>query len=54
VRHAFVRVVEALLAWHDRGRERRSLTELSDPMLRDIGISRAHAVGAAARVSRRS
>ena len=30
VRHAFVRVVEALLAWHDRARERRSLMELSD------------------------
>jgi uncharacterized protein YjiS (DUF1127 family) len=54
VRHAFVRVVEALLAWHDRARERRSLMELSDQMLRDIGISRAQAWGAAARISRRS
>ena len=53
VRHAFVRVVEALLAWHDRARERRSLMELSDQMLRDIGISRAQAWGAAARASRR-
>jgi uncharacterized protein YjiS (DUF1127 family) len=54
VRHTFVRVVEALLAWHDRARERRSLMELSDQMLRDIGISRAQAWGAAARISRRS
>ena len=53
VRHAFVRVVEALLAWHDRARERRSLMELSDQMLSDIGISRAQAWGAAARASRR-
>ena len=51
VRHAFVRVVEALVAWHDRARERRSLMELSDQMLRDIGISRAQALGAAARAS---
>ena len=53
VRHAFVWVVEALLAWHDRARERRSLMELSDQMLRDIGISRAQAWAAAARASRR-
>ena len=53
VRHAFVRVVEALLAWHDRARERRSLMELSDQMLRDIGISLAQALGAAARAARR-
>jgi uncharacterized protein YjiS (DUF1127 family) len=53
VRHAFVGIVEALLAWHDRARERRALMELSDQMLRDIGISRAQAWGEAARRSRR-
>src|SRR5262245_59349418 len=42
-RHACVRVVDALLAWHDRARERLSLAELGDQMLRDIGISRAEA-----------
>jgi uncharacterized protein YjiS (DUF1127 family) len=53
-RHAFVWVVEALLAWHDRARERRAFGELSDQMLRDIGISRAEARGQAARPSWRS
>ena len=42
-------VVEALLAWHDRARQRRALLELSDLMLRDIGISRAEALGEAAK-----
>ena len=50
-RHALVRVVEALLAWHDRARERRALMELSDQMLQDIGISRAEARGEAAKRS---
>jgi uncharacterized protein YjiS (DUF1127 family) len=53
VRHAFMWVVETLLAWHDRARERHALMELSDQMLRDIGISRAQAWGEAARPSRR-
>jgi uncharacterized protein YjiS (DUF1127 family) len=51
VRQGFTRIVEALLAWHDRARERHSLMELSDQMLRDIGISRAQAQGEAARAS---
>jgi uncharacterized protein YjiS (DUF1127 family) len=50
-RDALVRVVEALLAWHDRARERRALMQLSDQMLRDIGISRAEARGEAAKRS---
>ena len=49
VGRSVVRIVEALLAWHDRARERRALMELSDPMLRDIGISRAQAQGEGAR-----
>jgi uncharacterized protein YjiS (DUF1127 family) len=43
VRRGVVRMVEACLAWHDRARERRALMELSDHMLRDIGISRVEA-----------
>jgi uncharacterized protein YjiS (DUF1127 family) len=50
-RHALMGVVEALLAWHDRARERRALMELSDQMLRDIGISRAEARGEASKPS---
>ena len=42
-------IVEAFLAWHDRARERRALMEMSDPMLRDVGISRADAYREAAR-----
>lgn len=42
-----VPILEALLAWHDRARQRRTLMELSDDMLRDIGISRAEALGEA-------
>jgi uncharacterized protein YjiS (DUF1127 family) len=29
---------QRLLAWHDRARERRERMELSDDMLRDLGI----------------
>lgn len=47
VRGAGLRVVEAFLAWHERARQRRALLQLSDHMLRDIGISRAEAVGEA-------
>ena len=36
-------VVEQVLAWHDRARQRRRLAELSDHMLRDIGLTRADA-----------
>jgi uncharacterized protein YjiS (DUF1127 family) len=48
-RRALVRIVEAVLAWHDRARQRRTLMELSDHMLRDIGLSRADALGEAAK-----
>jgi uncharacterized protein YjiS (DUF1127 family) len=41
------RAVDAVLTWHERARERRQLMELSDHMLRDIGISRAEAFGEA-------
>jgi uncharacterized protein YjiS (DUF1127 family) len=49
VRRSVIRMVEVFLAWHDRARERRALMELSDHMLRDIGISRAEAHGEAAK-----
>jgi uncharacterized protein YjiS (DUF1127 family) len=49
VRRSLIRVAEAFLAWHDRARERRALMQLSDHMLRDIGISRAEAQGEAAK-----
>jgi uncharacterized protein YjiS (DUF1127 family) len=41
------RVVDAALVWQQRARERRQLMQLSDHMLRDIGISRATAAGEA-------
>ena len=41
------RAVDAVLIWHERARERRQLMELSDHMLRDIGISRSDAIGEA-------
>ena len=34
-------VVEGVLAWLERARQRRHLGELSDHMLKDIGLSRA-------------
>jgi uncharacterized protein YjiS (DUF1127 family) len=37
-------VVEQLLAWHDRTRQRRALRRLSDDMLVDVGISRSEAL----------
>jgi uncharacterized protein YjiS (DUF1127 family) len=41
------RAVDAVLTWHERAHERRQLMQLSDHMLRDIGISRAEALGEA-------
>jgi len=49
VRRGLIRIAEALLAWHDRARERHALMQLSDEMLRDIGISRGQAHGEAAK-----
>ena len=34
-------VIEGVLAWVERARQRRHLGELSDHMLKDIGLSRA-------------
>jgi uncharacterized protein YjiS (DUF1127 family) len=45
--HTLLRAVETVLAWHDRSRQRRALRELSDHMLRDIGMDRAAALAEA-------
>jgi uncharacterized protein YjiS (DUF1127 family) len=37
------RAAEIWLAWSDRSRQRRQLAQLSDHMLRDIGLNRADA-----------
>lgn len=42
-------IVEGVLLWHERSRQRRALMALSDHMLRDIGCSRAEAHGEAAK-----
>jgi len=34
-------VVDVMLTWHERARERRQLLSLSDHMLHDLGIGRA-------------
>ena len=34
-------LVLQILIWHERSRQRRDLAQLSDHMLRDIGLSRA-------------
>ena len=36
-------IAESGLRWIDRARQRRQLAELSDHMLRDIGVTRADA-----------
>ena len=38
-------IVDAALAWHERARQRRALTQLNDRMLADIGLSRADVDG---------
>ena len=35
------RVVDLMLSWVERARQRRHLAELDDRLLRDIGVSRA-------------
>jgi uncharacterized protein YjiS (DUF1127 family) len=42
-------VVESVLAWFERTRQRRQLSELSDHMLKDIGLSRADVEAEAAK-----
>jgi uncharacterized protein YjiS (DUF1127 family) len=40
-RAALRSLVEHAIQWHERSRQRRHLAQLSDHMLRDIGLSRA-------------
>jgi uncharacterized protein YjiS (DUF1127 family) len=47
--HALVRALRAARDWRGRARQRRALMELSDHLLRDIGISRADALCEATR-----
>lgn len=49
VRDLAVRSALAALRWHELARQRRALLRLDDRMLKDIGISRADAVGEASR-----
>ena len=39
----FIRVIELLLVWHQRRRERRQLLTLNDWQLKDMGLSRGDA-----------
>jgi uncharacterized protein YjiS (DUF1127 family) len=48
-RRWLVRVLEVLRTWSERARQRRELMSLDDNLLRDIGISRAEAMGEAAK-----
>jgi uncharacterized protein YjiS (DUF1127 family) len=41
--HGAAQVTEGGLIWLERARQRRQLAELSDHMLRDIGLTRADA-----------
>jgi uncharacterized protein YjiS (DUF1127 family) len=43
------RVVDLVLIWHERVRQRRQLRSLSTHMLRDIGLSRADVEGEASK-----
>lgn len=40
-RRTLRRMLDVLLTWHERHRQRRDLAGLTDHMLRDIGLSRA-------------
>ena len=44
IRTAVVAVVDGLLGWHERARQRRQLASLDDRQLHDIGISRSDAI----------
>ena len=40
----FMRFMRTVAYWHERARQRRALAELSDSLLKDIGVSRADAL----------
>jgi uncharacterized protein YjiS (DUF1127 family) len=39
------RLLDMVMGWRDRARQRRHLAELDDRLLRDIGVSRAEVEG---------
>ena len=41
IRSALLRLVDQLLTWQDRARERAHLRDLNDHMMKDLGLSRA-------------
>ena len=41
LRDVLAAVIEQVLVWHERVRQRRQLQSLSDHMLRDLGLGRA-------------
>lgn len=45
LRGAMRAVIDLLLTWRERSRQRRALATLGDDLLKDIGISRAEAHG---------
>jgi uncharacterized protein YjiS (DUF1127 family) len=47
--HGLARGAEAGAVWLERSRQRRALAQLSDHMLRDIGLTRADAWAEAAK-----
>ena len=48
-RHVVRRLTDLLLTWHERARQRRALSQLSDHMLADLGLSRADVEGEVAK-----
>ena len=41
IRSTLLRLVDQLLTWQDRARERAHLRDLNDHMMKDLGLSRA-------------
>ncbi len=40
----FMRFMRTVAFWNERARQRRALSELSDELLKDIGVSRTDAI----------
>lgn len=43
LRHGLGRMIDTLLLWRERRRQRRALATLSDEILKDIGVTRLEA-----------
>ena len=46
---AFAQVVDTVLGWQERARQRHHLSQLNDSMLKDIGVTRADVEGEVAK-----